>query len=83
MSPRSGRAATNRLNDLQRRKLVASAAMMALIMDVAAAAASDRILFNSNGPSAVDLYIANADGTGERKLLATSAHAPTARTCDD
>ncbi len=82
--PRSGRAATNRLNDLRRRKLVASAAtIVALIMDVAAAAASDRILFNSNGPSAVDLYIANADGTGERKLLAASAHAPTARTCDD
>jgi hypothetical protein len=65
---------------LRRRKLVASAAMMALIVDVAAAAASDRILFNSNGPSAVDLYIANADGTGERKLFAASAHAPT---CDD
>ena len=56
-------------------KLVASAATiwLALTIDVAAAAASDRILFNSNGPSAVELYIANADGTGERKLLATSA----------
>ena len=62
-------------------KLVASGATiwLALTIDVAAAA-SDRILFNSNGPSAVDLYIANADGTGERKLFAASAHAPT---CDD
>jgi len=32
----------------------------------------DRIIFASNGPSAAELFIANADGTGERQLLSTS-----------
>jgi Tol biopolymer transport system component len=35
-------------------------------------AAKDRIIFTSNGPSAAQLFIANADGTGERKLLSTT-----------
>jgi Tol biopolymer transport system component len=32
----------------------------------------DRILFTSNGPSSAELFTANADGTGERKLFSSS-----------
>jgi Tol biopolymer transport system component len=34
--------------------------------------ARNKILFNRIGPSAAELYIANADGAGERKLFPTS-----------
>ena len=33
---------------------------------------SNRILLNRIGPSGADLFIADADGTGERKLLPSS-----------
>jgi Tol biopolymer transport system component len=46
--------------------------VMTLLAGVPPAAARDRIIFNRNGPSASDLYIANADGTGERKLFSVS-----------
>ena len=42
-----------------------------LLVGVLAAAAKDRIIFTSNGPSAAHLFIANADGTDERRLLST------------
>jgi Tol biopolymer transport system component len=34
--------------------------------------AKDRIILNRLGASASELFITNADGTGERKLLSTS-----------
>jgi Tol biopolymer transport system component len=46
--------------------------VMTLLAGAVPAAARDRIIFNRNGPSASDLYIANADGTGERKLFSAS-----------
>lgn len=46
--------------------------LMTLSVGVLPAAAKDRIIFTRNGPSASELFIANADGTGERKLLSTS-----------
>ena len=36
------------------------------------AAAKDKIILNRLGPTTSELFIANADGTGERKLLSTS-----------
>jgi Tol biopolymer transport system component len=46
--------------------------LMTLSAGVLPALAKDRIIFANNGPSAAELFIANADGTGERKLLSTS-----------
>src|SRR5438132_10810842 len=34
--------------------------------------AKNKILFNRIGPSAAELYVANADGTGERRLFPAS-----------
>ena len=45
---------------------------MLLSVGVLPAPAKDRIIFTSNGPSAAELFIANADGTGERRLLSTT-----------
>ena len=45
---------------------------MTLSVGVLPAAAKDRIIFTSNGPSTAQLFIANADGTGERKLLSST-----------
>src|SRR5437016_9844658 len=36
------------------------------------AAAKDKIILNRLGPTTSELFIANGDGTGERKLLSTS-----------
>jgi Tol biopolymer transport system component len=46
--------------------------LMTYLVGALPAVAKDRIILNRFGPSAAELYIANADGTGERKLLATS-----------
>src|SRR5579863_4431900 len=35
------------------------------------ASAKDTLLFNRIGPTKSELYVANADGTGEHKLIAT------------
>lgn len=44
-------------------------AILATLALAAIAHAKDTILVNRVGPSGADLYIANADGTGERKLF--------------
>lgn len=48
-------------------KLLTSVALGMVV--VAPAMAKDIMLMNRIGPSASELYIANADGTGERTLL--------------
>ena len=60
---------------MDRREFLAGAAAAALLAqrqsaaDVPAARKKGVMLMNRIGPSGSDLYIANADGTGERKLL--------------
>src|SRR3954454_21695589 len=44
-----------------------------LFVVILPADAKDRILLNRLGPTSSVLFIANGDGTGERKLLPTSA----------
>jgi len=56
-----------------RRNLGASAVLILLSAGVPPAVAKDRIIFTSNGPSTAQLFIANADGTGERKLFPAPA----------
>ena len=46
--------------------------MVTPLVGILSAAPKERILYNSNGPSAAELYIARGNGTGERKLLTTS-----------
>lgn len=49
-----------------------AAVFVALLAVALPARAKDRIIFNRVGPSTAELFIAKADGTGERKLLTTS-----------
>ena len=42
---------------------------LALLLDVLSLSAKNTVLVNRIGPSASELYIANGDGTGERKLF--------------
>jgi WD40-like Beta Propeller Repeat len=51
--------------------LVGTIVSLMLSTVASAAAAKDKIILNRLGPTTSDLFIANADGTGERKLLST------------
>ena len=57
---------------MSRQNLGAGAVLILLSAGVLPTVAQNRIIFTSNGPSAAQLFIANADGTGERKLLPTA-----------
>src|SRR5204863_9588894 len=54
---------------LDRRSFVLKTALLLACFTVLPVFGKHRILMNRIGPSDADLFIANADGTGERKLL--------------
>jgi hypothetical protein len=47
-------------------------ALLLLFATILPAFGKHRILLNRIGPTGSELFIANSDGTGERKLLASS-----------
>ncbi len=55
-----------------RKMLVGTIVSLMLSAIALPSAAKDKIILNRLGPTTSELFIANADGTGERKLLSTS-----------
>src|SRR5256885_10645197 len=52
--------------------LVGTIVILVLSAVAVPAGAKDKIILNRLGPTTSELFIANADGTGQRKLLSTS-----------
>jgi len=57
---------------MRKMNLILCIACATVSISSAGAAAKDVLLFNRIGPTKSELYVANADGSGERKLLAST-----------
>src|SRR5204862_6668581 len=59
-------------NDMKHKMVSVLAAAFLVVTAVVSTAAKGVLLMNRIGPSKVELFIANADGTNERKLFPTA-----------